>query len=655
MKRFALIIVLIPFFSFANEKPLPSRLKVLKHSSWYQDQAVYWKRQIDQNPDKLNNWFNYYFSLSYANSPKETRDKVANTVLEKWPESFDSKLIAAKNYGFSNIGLDFYSQVKALEPDNPEVLSMGLLKAEIENDQGTRRTIAARLYDLKLISPSLYNYAYNLLMSVDDGGVLFSESGNTTIPMLVLQDVLHIRTDVKIVNVNLLEEPEYRNKVYTSLSINPEKNFNGINRLITNLPDENPDFSFYYSLTLKKELIADISKKLNLSGLALKYLKDGENSSGELARNTSRFLVDYLLTDFNNEGDGAAGRVLEPNYLPGFIILRSHYERTNQPDELAKINKLIYSVSDFAGITKKVENILTPRVIEPVVFPKTNLDIKEIDKQMVSIREPLFASNVEVTNEAYYNFLSYLRDNGFDEQYEVAKIDLRKFEGVALSSMKSYFQLSSGRKKSGGFNNYPVINISYEAAVLYCDWLTQQYNQQEKRRYRQVKFRLPKQNEWQIAALGYRDFQSWNLSENVVKADIRTKKSKNDWENQQYALSEYTIKYPWYVHDFAFRNKITNQFDCYLANILDSACDCPATMEKGDGFTMTSPVATYFANGMELYDMIGNVAEMLEEKGKAAGGSWSHSPEASTISSVCSYDGPDVKVGFRVFMEVIEE
>ena len=133
------------------------------------------------------------------------------------------------------------------------------------------------------------------------------------------------------------------------------------------------------------------------------------------------------------------------------------------------------------------------------------------------------------------------------------------------------------------------------------------------------------------------------------------KKNKEDWQNKRYALSEYTVKYPWYRHDFDFRNKITNQYDCYLANILDSPCDCPATGDKGDGFTMTSPVATFFANGLALYDMIGNVAEMLDEKGKAAGGSWSHSPEASTITSVSNYNGADVKVGFRVFMEVIEE
>ena len=68
-----------------------------------------------------------------------------------------------------------------------------------------------------------------------------------------------------------------------------------------------------------------------------------------------------------------------------------------------------------------------------------------------------------------------------------------------------------------------------------------------------------------------------------------------------------------------------------------------------------SSVGVYFPNRMELYDVIGNVAEMIDEEGKAMGGSWNHSPEKSTIKSVNEYEGSDPSVGFRIFMEVIEE
>ena len=58
---------------------------------------------------------------------------------------------------------------------------------------------------------------------------------------------------------------------------------------------------------------------------------------------------------------------------------------------------------------------------------------------------------------------------------------------------------------------------------------------------------------------------------------------------------------------------------------------------------------------MGLYDAVGNVAEMIDEKGKACGGSWNDPSEKSTIHSVKEFNGADETVGFRVFMEVIED
>ena len=63
---------------------------------------------------------------------------------------------------------------------------------------------------------------------------------------------------------------------------------------------------------------------------------------------------------------------------------------------------------------------------------------------------------------------------------------------------------------------------------------------------------------------------------------------------------------------------------------------------------------SYFANDVGLFDVVGNVAEMVNEKGSACGGSWNHSPDESTIRSIHRYDKPDASIGFRVFMEIVE-
>ncbi|MEJ1238819.1 hypothetical protein WBG78_11850 [Chryseolinea sp. T2] len=46
---------------------------------------------------------------------------------------------------------------------------------------------------------------------------------------------------------------------------------------------------------------------------------------------------------------------------------------------------------------------------------------------------------------------------------------------------------------------------------------------------------------------------------------------------------------------------------------------------------------------------------MIDKSGVACGGSWNDVPEESTIRSVKHYNRPDASVGFRVFMDVVEE
>jgi hypothetical protein len=62
-----------------------------------------------------------------------------------------------------------------------------------------------KLHAAGVLSTSLLSYSYNVLMSVSTNSVLITEGENTTLPLLALQDLWNVRTDVTILNLDMLK------------------------------------------------------------------------------------------------------------------------------------------------------------------------------------------------------------------------------------------------------------------------------------------------------------------------------------------------------------------------------------------------------------------------------------------------------------------
>jgi len=166
-----------------------------------------------------------------------------------------------------------------------------------------------------------------------------------------------------------------------------------------------------------------------------------------------------------------------------------------------------------------------------------------------------------------------------------------------------------------GFNNYPVVNITKEAAEKYCEWLSEKYNSEEKRQYKKVVFRLPTEQEWnQMASV----LPGHNLP----------------WYGD-FAYEPTTDKY---CANVKFENKWskTNKYD-YLA----------------DGALTTNETGKYKANKIGLHDVIGNVSE-ITSLGIIKGGSWDNTIDECVVNKSQDFQIPDPRVGFRIVMAIEE-
>jgi sulfatase modifying factor 1 len=242
-----------------------------------------------------------------------------------------------------------------------------------------------------------------------------------------------------------------------------------------------------------------------------------------------------------------------------------------------------------------------------------------IDQDTSSVQS-FYMSSTEVSNLQYSEFLAYLKRTGQHEKYSIAKIDSSLWESSFVNAYMS--PMAENYHNHPAYHNYPVVNVSKEAAIMYCDWLTQVYDSLSGGEL-SLKFRLPLREEWVRAARG----------------------------------EDFHAPYAW------GGPYLRNSKGCFLANFVQiGAGNITRDQETGelkvvinsqpiyeaDEAFVTAPVESYFPNAFGLYNMNGNVSEMVADEDVVVGGDWRSPGYDIRNESYKTYNGPHPTVGFRV-------
>ncbi|MBP9924989.1 MAG: SUMF1/EgtB/PvdO family nonheme iron enzyme [Cyclobacteriaceae bacterium] len=666
MKRILLIyLMFIGFAASAIPEKIYPKTSILKPVGWYSEQMSEWQNYLLGHATDADGWLNYYAAARFAQSSDQKLEDIVTEIKNTIPNTFEFYLIQGWQEGYTPSGFENLKKAYAVNPDHSGTYGLLMLASEFNFDKQARKEYAKKMHEAGILSTSLLSYSYNVLMSVSTNSILITEGENTTLPLIALQDIWNVRTDVTILNLDMFKYGDYRQAklktaglVLTSLS---ESDADFRQQVCLSLPTENADHKFYYALTLAKENISTLKDQLYVVGLASQHSSIRIDNIALIKQNLEKeFLLDYLTVDFNGTNPYDAGNVLSANYLVPMLLLYEDYAKNKNTERQEELGELVHRIAANTDKEDLVNNFLKRNDISEIPYFPGTLNAKSTEGHFRPINDKIFAEEAEVTNEQYNGFLAYLNQHGLKELYEKYKFDFSRYEEPALAFMTTYSLPRPDSKKNRHYNYYPAVNISFEAANAYCDWLTQQYNNTVERKYKKVKFRLPTLDEWQIAAASIKNPTSWKLDDQEVEVKITPKGSEFDKnvELKKVTLDDPEILYPWFRY-FGLRNSPLNNKDCYLGNFKSEPCGCPGYKGNkpthNDGFAMMAPTKSYFPNDIGLYDVVGNVAEMIDEKGKACGGSWNQPPSESTMRSVRTYENPDAAVGFRVFMEIIEQ
>lgn len=617
-----------------SQKPqtVYSIVKDRQEFGWYETQSELWKQELDKDEKNANAWYNYYAAnramrnLSHSDPEKsssyqEICTKIVVDAYKAVPNSFEANHLKWWSAGNEKSEFKYLEKAYEISPNDPRTFVDLMTHYETEQDYENYSKFCKKYFVANELAAPVLNWGYNILSELDRNAIVLSAGDNDTYPIWVVQEEKNFRKDVKNINTYLILLDDYRDKLFTKLDmpaldidfeeVKSQEDYDArVAKVYSHILNNYKKGPVYVSCAAMQQF-GDWSEELVLVGLSYKYTKENFDNVSIIKRNFEhRYLLDHLEEVFSyNIGNGVADR-MDALYLPMMVKLYKHYLQSEERSKQADLLQLIISISERTGQQTEISSLLEDKTSSTKASRHITMlmNTKSLEKKMKNVSGNIWACETEVSNIEYRGFLENLKRSRNDKLYNLSMYDSSQWN----VKFKAEFNepMTQNYHWHPAYDEYPIVNITHEAAIEYCKWLTTQYNSQRKRKYMQVVFRLPTKAEWRLIAI------PGGASDKTCFKD----------------------------------DKVTNEKGCFLANLKVADGDY-----FSDGAFHTAKVGSYLPNEKGFFCTMGNVAEMIAQKGIAKGGSWYNTFDESKFDKSQKYEGPDPGVGFRVLMEVIQE
>lgn len=305
-----------------------------------------------ENADRM---LNDVIIMQSNGASKKVTDSIVNMIGEdapNTPQYYFARYLAAGRT--REAGPDL-AKAYSLDPMRVDLYKELARYFIITNDQSNLSSLLKNWIKLNEIPEPLYEYGKNLLHTLPQNAVLITDGTYDTYPLYILQEVNSVRKDVRVLNLDLLLDKEYRERVYKETGIictaDPAYKANYVKQLVSG----NSHIIFYVSSTVNSFIIVPIESNLYSEGLAMRYSATSYDPSTRLRNNWEKnYNLSYLEkpqkgTDYVNVSRVNA---LNMNYVSCGLEVYDLYISMGMEKEAATLAGLLVKLAEKVGNDK---------------------------------------------------------------------------------------------------------------------------------------------------------------------------------------------------------------------------------------------------------------------------------------------------------------
>jgi hypothetical protein len=320
-------------------------------------QAAQWRdANTNAPPNALMqlNWFRSEQNAMIGNNNGELKptdkaqlNRIAEDIKTTAPGSFEQHL-ADYYLGFpSKAAFADLDAANKLAPERAELLAPMLSKAMLDGDGAELRKWSAEMDRRGGVTPPLKAAAADVLLSVPDNGILFTNGDMDTQPAVVRQVQQQEKPDLLIVDRRLLADPSYRERTWRQAGATGPT------------PSDGPVFAkklllstsrpVYFALSLDRSWLDAFPGHLHAVGAAFRVGAPDAEDAAALARHWAA-----MKKPVN------AGPMSRNYLLPGAILLRQFRGRNDE----ANASRLEHELRQIAAATGATQDLYSLGILQ---------------------------------------------------------------------------------------------------------------------------------------------------------------------------------------------------------------------------------------------------------------------------------------------------